>query len=563
MVLFNWVGQTLRSYPELAIFLTLSLGFLFGKVGFKSFRLGAVTGTLLTGIVIGQLGIDISPQIKSIFFTMFLFSVGFGVGPQFVKGLANDGLSQAIFAVVICVLILATIAIISLVMGYGPGITAGLLAGSQTISASIGLATEAINKLPIGEVAIKKELSAIPVAYAVTYLFGTIGTGWIIAFIGPKLLGIDLEKECKRYEEEMSDGSPDDGIQTIWLPYVIRAYKLTKENLVAGKTVSEAEGMVKERVFLERLKRDGKIIPFDKDTVLKVGDIIAISGKQKILVEWGNHANEIADEDLLSIPVESVDVIITNRKMCNKSLIELANKPYTRGVYVNSIRRGAFGVHIPLLAQTKLEYGDIVNISGSKIHIEAIIKEIGYADKPTTSTDMVFVGLGIFIGGLLGAVVLPIGGVPITLSTSGGVLILGILCGWLRSFIPIFGNVPSSTLWFMNSVGLNIFIAVVGITAGPTFISGLKEVGAEIFVFGLLATSIPMLIAPYIGKYIFKFDPAINLGCCGGARTSTASVAMVADRAKSNVPMLGYTVPYAVSNTLLTLWGLIIISLIS
>ena len=125
------------------------------------------------------------------------------------------------------------------------------------------------------------------------------------------------------------------------------------------------------------------------------------------------------------------------------------------------------------------------------------------------------------------------------------------------------GNVPSSTLWFMNSVGLNVFIAVVGLTAGPTFIAGLEQIGLTIFLWGLFATGVPMIIAPLIGKYIFKFDPAINLGCCGGARTSTASVAMVADAAQSNVPMLGYTVPYAVANTLLTLWGLVIILLIT
>lgn len=172
-------------------------------------------------------------------------------------------------------------------------------------------------------------------------------------------------------------------------------------------------------------------------------------------------------------------------------------------------------------------------------------------------------GLAILLGGLVGAVTVPISGVPITLSTSGGALIAGIVLGWLRGVHPTFGRVPSGALWMMNSVGLNVFIAVVGISAGPTFISGLKAAGISIFLWGLFATSVPMLLAPLIGKYLFRFDPAINLGCCGGARTSTASAAMVGDVAKSNIPMLGYTVPYAVSNTLLTLWGLVIILMLS
>lgn len=176
---------------------------------------------------------------------------------------------------------------------------------------------------------------------------------------------------------------------------------------------------------------------------------------------------------------------------------------------------------------------------------------------------MVFVGLGIFVGALLGAITVPIAGVPLTLSTSGGALIAGLIIGWLRSVPPTFGRIPGPTLWFMNNVGLNMFIAVVGINSGPGFIFGLQSAGIKLFILGIFATSIPMLLAPLIGKYIFKFHPAINLGCCGGARTSTASVRMVAEAAKSQVPMLGYTVPYAVSNTLLTLWGLVIVLMLA
>lgn len=217
------------------------------------------------------------------------------------------------------------------------------------------------------------------------------------------------------------------------------------------------------------------------------------------------------------------------------------------------------GVDIPVYAQTQVQRGDIVTITGTKKHLDNIVNEFGFADRPTSVTDMVLVGAGIVLGGLIGAVSVPVAGIPITLSISGGALVAGLLIGWLRSFIPRIGTVPSATLWFMNSVGLNIFIAVVGITAGPSFIAGLKQVGVEIFFWGLFATAVPMLLAPLIGKYIFRFDPAINLGCCGGARTSTASVAMLSEVAKSSIPMLGYTVPYAVSNTLLTLWGMFIV----
>lgn len=563
MMLWSWIAETFRTYPELAIFLALAIGYWVGALKFKSFSLGAVTGTLLAGVIIGQIGIEISSQVKSVFFIMFLFSVGFGIGPQFVRGLANDGLPQAVFAVIISCLCLLGVYIAARVSGYGPGLAAGLLAGTQTISASIGLATDAIGQLDLTAVEIESQLDQIPVAYAISYLFGTVGTGWIIAYVGPKILRIDLKKECARYEAEMSLGGPEEGIQSAWNQFIIRAFKLNNPKIVVGKTVLETEALAgDERLFIENIRRDGKIIEFNDHTVLKIGDIIAVSGLHETLVEITHQSEEVADKELLQIPMLSVDIMVTSKDAANKTLLELSQSKDARGVFVRKIRRGSVGVEIPVHAQTVLNRGDIVSVTGSKKHIDAMAGTFGYIDRATTTTNMVLVGAGIVIGGLIGAIVVPIGGLPITLSTAGGALIAGLICGWLRSFHPNFGNVPSETLWFMNSVGLNVFIAIVGITAGPTFISGVQEVGFELFFWGIFATAMPMLLAPLIGKYIFKFDPAINLGCYGGARTSTASVAMVAEAAGSNVPMLGYTVPYAVSNTLLTLWGLAIVLLL-
>lgn len=562
MQIWHWFSSTLQHYPEIAIFLSLAIGYKIGDFKFKGFSLGSVTGTLLAGVLIGQIGIEISPQIKSIFFTLFLFSVGFGVGPQFARGISNDGIPQAIFAVVISLLCLAAVYIAACIAGYSPGTAAGLLAGSQTISASIGLATDAINQLNITGSEIKTNLDQIPVAYAITYLFGTIGTGWICAFVGPKLLRINLEQECKRYEEEMSLGEPSGGMMSAWREYIARAYQLTDPDFIAGKTVAEAEKMSGARLYLENIRRNGKIIDFNDDTILQVGDVISVSGSHDQLVHWSNKATEIADKELLDVPVESVDVFITNKSINGKTLLELASLPEAHGIYLNRIRRGLNSVDIPVKGQTKVYRGDIVTIAGSEKHVQAAVKSLGYADRKTDVTSMVLVGFGIVLGCLVGALVLPIAGIPITLSTAGGTLLFGLLFGWLRSIRPTLGYIPTPTLWFMNSVGLNIFIAVVGIVAGPTFIRGVEEVGFQLFFWGLFATAMPMLLAPLIGKYIFKFDPAINLGCCGGARTSTASVAMVAEAAQSNVPMLGYTVPYAVSNTLLTLWGLVIILLL-
>jgi len=559
----EWFVHSLRAAPELGIFLTLGLGFWLGAIKFGKFNLGAVTATLLVGVLVGQIGLDISPQIKSIFFIMFLFAVGYGVGPQFVVGIAHDGVPQAIFAVVISALCLGSVYLAAEVAGYGVGSAIGLLAGSQTISASIGVATDALNNSTMTAEEIKTQLNAIPVAYAVTYIFGTIGTGLILSLIGPKILRVDLAAECRRYEEEMSKGTPDGGIETAWHQYIVRAFRLHDPKLLVGKTVAEAEQSVSHsRIFLEQLRRDGKIIPFTADTVLQLNDVIAVSGPHSSIVHWSNHAEEVEDHDLLAFPMESAEVLLTSKSIHGRTLIDIATEDYARGVYIDRIRRGMTSVDIPVKAQTKVYRGDMVSLKGSKTHIDNIVKQIGYVDRTTDATSMVMVGLAIFIGGVIGSLALHVGQIPITLSTSGGALLAGLLFGWLRSFNPKIGGVPAPSLWFMNNVGLNVFIAIVGISAGPTFFAGLADIGVGMFFWGLFATSVPMLLAPFIGKYIFRFDPAINLGCCGGARTSTASVAMVADVAKSNVPMLGYTVPYAISNTLLTLWGLAIVMLV-
>jgi putative transport protein len=465
--------------------------------------------------------------------------------------------------VVVSVLCLLAVYVAALVSGYGPGLAAGLLAGSQTISASIGLATDAINTSGLTPEEAQAQLDLIPVAYAITYLFGTIGTGWILAMLGPKILGVDIAAECARYEREMSGGAPPSAFVSGRRLRDLRAYRVKEGGKAAGLTVAQVERLIEgERIFVEGLRSGGEIVPVTMETILRPGDVAAISGRREVLVNVLGEGIEVDDVELLNVPVEAVDVLITSKDLDGQPLIEVAEHPFTRGVFLNSIRRGSAAVNIPVLPQTKLNRGDIVRVAGTKASIDRFVAAAGFADRPVTITNMVLVGLAILVGGLIGAAVLPIGGVPITLSTSGGALIAGIFVGWLRTVKPQIGNVPQPTLWFMNSVGLNVFIAVVGISSGPTFIAGLQQAGFGIFFWGLFATAVPMLLAPLIGKYVFRFDPAINLGCCGGARTSTASVAMVGEIAKSDVPMLGYTVPYAVSNTLLTLWGLVIVLLL-
>ena len=254
---------------------------------------------------------------------------------------------------------------------------------------------------------------------------------------------------------------------------------------------------------------------------------------------------------------------MTNKAVDGKTLVELAKMPETRGVFLRKITRGATATTIPILPNTKIERGDILTVVGRTQDTNAVTKLLGVADRATDVADVAFIGAAIVIGALIGALVFKVGGVPLTLSTAGGALIAGIVCGWLRSVRPSFGRIPSPTVWFMNSVGLNIFIAIVGISAGPGFVNGLKTQGVGLFLWGALATTLPLVLGMFIAKYVFRFHDALMLGIVSGARTTTASLGLVCDLAKSQVPALGYTVTYAVGNTLLTIWGMVLIMLLS
>jgi putative transport protein len=561
----EWFFATLRQYPEIAIFLSLALGYYFGAFTFRGIGLGSVTATLLAGVLIGQIGITISQPLKATVFLMFLFAVGYGVGPQFVRGVAKDGLPQAVFSIVQCVFSLAVPVLIAKAAGYDLGYAAGFYSGSQTISAAMGLSTDAINRLGMAADQAKALLDGMPVAYAVTYMFGTVGSAIVIALIGPALLGIDLRAACKDYEEKQGGKKELGGAGTAWHRWEVRAFRVQTGGKVVGMRAAEAEALVPDaRVFVLRIRRNGALEEATADTILREGDVVAVAGAREVLVRAvGEGAKEVEDPELLSVPVEGVDVFVTTKAVDGMKLADLAQRPSARGVFLRKITRGAVATSIPILPNTTIHRGDILTLVGRTQDTTAAAKDLGVPDRPSDVADVAFIGAAITVGALVGALVLKVSGVPLTLSTAGGALIAGLVFGWLRSVRPLFGRIPSSTVWFMNSVGLNIFIAIVGISAGPGFVNGLKSQGISLFLWGALATTAPIILGMLVGKFIFRFHDAILLGIISGARTTTASLGLVCDRANSQIPALGYTVTYAVGNTLLTIWGMVLIMLLS
>lgn len=561
----NWFVETLRDNPAIAIFLTLGLGFWIGRLKYKTFSLGTVTSVLLVGVLVGQLDIPMSGPLKSVAFLLFLFAIGYSVGPEFFRALRGSGLKQVLFAVIMCVLVFITTWLTALFFHYNVGETLGLFAGAQTISAVIGVGSDTINSMQADAAQKTQWIDMIPVCYAVTYIFGTIGSAWILGSLGPAMLGgiKKVKADTKELEKSMnqSDVNSDPAFINALRPVVYRAYKAQSDFFKQPRSVSDIEKYIEglgRRIFVERLRVNGSIIDDPAPTqMVAPGDEIVISGRREFVIKDESWIGpEVSDFELLSFPVEKVPVMIAKKSIDGKTIDDIRRMPQMQGVLISRLTNSS-GTILPVLAKTEVNRGDIITIQGDAKDVKRAAAELGYVDKPTNVTDMVFVGLGIFVGALIGAITLHMGGIPVSLSTSGGALIAGLVLGWLRSKHPTFGRIPSSSLWILNNLGLNLFIAVIGISSGPTFISGIETVGWMLFLAGIIATTIPLLLGIWIGHKFFKFPAAINLGCCAGSRVTTASLGAIQDSLDSTLPAMGYTITYAIGNTLLILMAVI------
>ena len=566
--MINWFVKTLQNNPELAIFLVLALGFAVGKIKYKAFTLGTVTSVLLMGVLVGQLNIAVSPLVKSVFFLLFLFAVGYSVGPQFVHSLRKDGLPQIAFTLILCTISLGVTYLCVVIAGFDTGNATGLFAGANTNSAIIGIATDTINNLGISSAEKATAVSHITVAFAVTYIFGTAGTAWFLSAIGPKLLGKDVFKQTKEYEAKLGGSIVEEDLNSehAYNGADFRVIKTGGDYFNQPRTIAEIEKMLVEKgqpVYIERVRKlNGEIIQEPTlDLKIEKGDNIVLNGPiEALIADETLVGTEVADVELLDFTAEVLKVLVA-KKACGSSFQKLKTCKQRHGVIIRKVKRG--NQTIPMLSNVKIQRGDIVELEGRKSDVERFASYLGYAERATSTTDILYMGIAIVLGGLFGTLAIHAGSVPLSLSASGGVLIMGIIFGWLRSMRPTFGAVPEPAIWLMNNLGLNIFVAVVGLEAGPDFIAGLKASGINLFVAGIFVSIIPVLIGLFMGRYIFKFEPAITLGACAGARTTTASLGSIQEVLQSKVPALAYTTTYAIGNTLLIIYGVVVVLLVS
>ena len=403
-------------------------------------------------------------------------------------------------------------------------------------------------------------LNNIPVAYAVSYLVGTAFVVWFLSSLAPRLFGVDLKAESQKLEAQMSARPTErSGWRSGYREWDMRAYRLA--DAFASLRIADLErSFAPQRVFIERIRRDSKFVDAAPDNVLHAGDVVVIVGLplREVLSDGFAIGVEVEDRELLDFPVVTADIVVTNRAVVDETLPILAEQ-YGRGVALQKLIR--VGEEIPFMLETTVQRGDLLRIVGAAQHVERVGRILGYIERPSSETDVVFVGLGIFVGGLIGLLSVRVGGLPLSLTASGGALIMGLVFGWLRSVRPTFGRIPEPALWVFDTVGLAVFIGVVGLNAGPGFVTGLRSTGPSLLLVGFLVALTPHVAALLFGRYVLNLNPVILLGACAGAGTATAALRAIQDEAGSKLPALGYTVPYAVGNILLTAWGPVIVML--
>jgi putative transport protein len=549
------IYEVIASNAALLTFLTIGLGYLLGRVKLGSVEVGSATGVLLVGLWMGHLGFAVPAISGQVGFTLFIFCVGLQAGPQFFSAFAEDGKRYVVLALVVAAVGVSLSLLLARLVDLDYGMAAGVLGGALTSTPTLAGAQDAINSgaaiLPDG-MTVEQALENVTVGYALTYVFGTAGLILLVNYL-PRMLGVDLKKEAKqlardkRIREKPSDAGDEAGLP------LIRAYEISDPKF-AGTSIREQLGERANRIIIEKIKRDGKIIEHTPDTILEVGDLIAavadLEHHQQAARDLGS---EVLDPDLIDFRIDAQEIVVTNHEITGTSLSEL-DLPGKYGCFATSISRAQIEL-LPLDSRTILQRGDVLHVAGERSRIANLAAKIGYVEREVETTDLVTLSLGVAAGLVAGLVVVQVGGLSIGLGSAGGLLLSGILIGFLRSLNPTFGRVPPAASSVLMDLGLMFFMAGVGIQAGAGVMGALTSVGPVVVAGGIVVTMAPALVGYAVGRRVLKLNPALLLGSITGAMTSTPSLGIVQKAAGSSLPALGYAGTYTFANVLLTFAG--------
>ncbi|MEZ0470996.1 aspartate:alanine exchanger family transporter [Luteimonas salinilitoris] len=562
--------ELLGSQPIVFLLLALAIGYPLGAASVAGISLGSTAGTLVSGVIlsiIAKLAFDISYDIptivSSIFLLLFMYALGLRVGPQFFSGLRSGGKAFIVIGVIVWALNWIICVGGAKLVGMEPGYAAGMISGSYTITAVMGVAQGAVQS---GAVQLPEGLSAaqvganIATGYAISYILSSIGIILVIRYL-PKLFGRDPVADAKVAEQEFSHGATHpvpgapDSLVLGFSPYDLRAYRVEHEELI-GKTVLD---MFKQHPYapILRVVRDGKILDQADDTEIRKGDIVTLRTKvhELILEEGEKIGPEVDDELARNIPLETADIRVGSHEIAGKTLDELG-RTIGFGVQLTAMFRG--GQEIPIGPNTDVRFGDVARLTGPDVSIQRIAKALG--GRPildSTVTEVTYMAIAMLAGYLVGILSITVAGIPLALGTSAGCMLAGIFVSYFRSRNPEFGGpVSEGARSFLQDIGLNMFVAVLAANVGPKVIDSFQGTTvAWVALIGTTAALLPVVVAYFVGLKMFGLNSVICDGACAGARNATPGLNAIADQSKSSVAAVPFPVTYALTTVLALIGG--------
>jgi putative transport protein len=553
--------------PLIALFVTLALGYLVGKIRVGTFVLGGIAGTLLVGVVIGQVGITLDPGIKSIFFALFIYAVGFQGGPQFFHALNRRSLNQLASAFVMCVVGLLTVLAGAWAFGLDRGLAAGLASGGLTQSAIIGTAGSAIAKLGLSPAVTKTMQTNVAVGYAVTYIFGSLGPIILVTWLLPAIKRWNIRQEAVKLAASMSGGRAElePGQFNAVRSTSTRFYPVITGGRLVGRAPLEVDAALGDAA-VEAVLHAGHVRASSSTAVLELGDTVAISGTLTSMNTARSYlGEEVAAPAGFQLVEETREIILTNRALAGRPIRQLREDTTVdtrHGVFLTHAKR--MGRDLPILDTLSLNRGDELRFVGRPEDLDRVQSAIGYPISAAAVTDFVFFGVGMTVGLLIGLIQVRLGGVPVSIGSGGGCLLSGLMFGWLRSTHPRYAALPVGASTFLRDFGLAVFVGIVGITAGPQALVAIRHYGITLFLLGVAVTLIPPMITFFFSYYVLRIrNPIEALACVAGGRSANPAFAALLAKAGNATPVVSFTVTYAVANVFLTLWGPVIVALVT
>ncbi len=553
--------EFLGANPYILLFFTIGMAVWVGKFSVKGYGLGMVAAAVVVGAALATwastygVKLQLDNFAKSLMYYLFMYGVGLRVGPSFFNSLKKDGITFTILAVICACLGLFLVVLMSGVFDLPAGAAGGILAGSQTMSAAIGTAEMAVEqgayKIPAGQTA--EQISGmIALGYGVTYIWGTVGIILICKYL-PRWWGVDAKAAAKQYEEEHGVKNVDDAGITGYKAGGLRAYRVENAAIV-GKSIS-AFRKANPQYKIVNIVRGDEALGASPDLVLQNGDVVALGGRLEDLTSnLGLVGTEVAHQKVLNIPLDQAEILLLDDAYEGRALKEFAKEDFAGQFGISRIERA--GEPLPVGAETILKRFDVLFVSGLKGTIEAVAAKVGKIARPSTSTDLLTLAVGMVLGLLIGKINVPVGDFSVGLGNAGGLLLSGIFVSSAVSRLRFFGGTPNAARNILEDLGLVAFIAIVGINAGATLLEQLTgAIAVKIFLAGFIASTIPPFVTWAIGYHFFKVNPAVLMGGVAGSRSHSGPAREAAKEIGSSVPWVGFPVGYAVSGVLYTVFG--------